>query len=106
MHVSPLQDSVWSAVDSSGDGVVRFDEFVQFMSARVRDSESKAQVADSFKILSKDKVNASACTHLCLLMLPNDLFLVLVLWPGLVLSSTFLCMNHGFLPSMQVDILL
>jgi len=49
-----LTESIWTTVAST-DNAVDFDEYVRFMSARVRDSESKAQVADSFKILSKDK---------------------------------------------------
>lgn len=49
-----LTETIWTTVAST-DNAVDFDEYVRFMSARVRDSESKAQVADSFKILSKDK---------------------------------------------------
>jgi len=49
-----LTDAIWAKIDASGDNVVRFDEFVQFMSARVRDNESPAQV-ESFRVLSKDK---------------------------------------------------
>lgn len=54
-------DVVWRNLDSESKGVITFEQFTQFMVDRTKDTDSKAEVLDSFKSIANDKVSTALC---------------------------------------------
>lgn len=57
-------DEVWRKLDSENKGVITFEQFTQFMVDRTKDTDSKAEILDSFKSIASDKVSCSPLSSL------------------------------------------
>ncbi|KRZ11451.1 Calmodulin, partial [Trichinella zimbabwensis] len=51
---SELRDMV-NEVDEDGNGTIEFDEFLQMMSRKMKDSDSEQELKEAFQVFDKDK---------------------------------------------------
>lgn len=44
-------------IDTDGNGLIDFDEFVDIMASKMKDNDSEEEIAEAFKILDKENLN-------------------------------------------------
>ncbi|XP_048609122.1 calmodulin-1-like [Brassica napus] len=66
-HYSELQDMI-NEVDADGNGTIDFSDFLNLMAKKMKDTDSKEELKEAFRVFDKDQNGFISAAELCHVM--------------------------------------